>query len=366
LSGQQIVLGLLCPGGLYLLMFVLNLVLPARRIPGYLLDETTGAPVMYRLNGLLVLVLVLGSFLVGACMGWVTLDWLYLRRWSMLAGACIVGLAYTAALVLPAEPTGRGWLADLFLGRQANRTYFGRVDAKMYLYLAGAVLLALNALSFAWYHHLAFGAAANPGVYVQAALLLFFVLDYLIFERVHLYTYDIFAERLGFKLAWGCLVFYPFFYAVGLWGTVQLPAPAFFQGWGSLWLAGCTLVFLAGWVLARGANLQKYWFKRFPDRTFLGVFPPVAVTDGQSQLLVSGFWGLSRHVNYLGEVLMALGIAASLGHLDVPWPWLYPLYYVLLLVTRERDDDRRCAEKYGALWQEYRAAVPYRIIPGVY
>ncbi len=47
-------------------------------------------------------------------------------------------------------------------------------------------------------------------------------------------------------------------------------------------------------------------------------------------------------------------------------PWLYPLYYVALLLPRERDDDRRCAEKYGPLWEQYRASVPWRIVPRIY
>jgi len=38
----------------------------------------------------------------------------------------------------------------------------------------------------------------------------------------------------------------------------------------------------------------------------------------------------------------------------------------VLLLPRERDDDARCAAKYGALWQQYVQRVPYRIIPGVY
>ena len=63
---------------------------------------------------------------------------------------------------------------------------------------------------------------------------------------------------------------------------------------------------------------------------------------------------------------MALGLAMALGHLNSPWPWLYPLYYVLLLFPRERDDDRRCAEKYGVLWDRYKEKVRYRIIPGIY
>ena len=83
-------------------------------------------------------------------------------------------------------------------------------------------------------------------------------------------------------------------------------------------------------------------------------------------MLVSGFWGLSRHINYLGELLMASALTLSLGHPDVLWPWLYPLYYVALLVPRQLDDDRRCAEKYGPLWKVYRERVRWRIVPFIY
>jgi delta14-sterol reductase len=71
-------------------------------------------------------------------------------------------------------------------------------------------------------------------------------------------------------------------------------------------------------------------------------------------------------VNYLGEILMATGLTLALGDPGDPIPWLYPLYYVALLVPRQIDDDRRCAAKYGALWDEYRTRVPYRIVPGLY
>ncbi len=73
-----------------------------------------------------------------------------------------------------------------------------------------------------------------------------------------------------------------------------------------------------------------------------------------------------RHVNYRGEIPMATGLALSLGRPELVGPWLYVLYYVLLLGFRERDDDRRYAAKYGALREEYRAAVPWRIVPRVY
>jgi delta14-sterol reductase len=126
------------------------------------------------------------------------------------------------------------------------------------------------------------------------------------------------------------------------------------------------LVFVCGWSLARGANMQKFVFKTDPSRVFLGVLRPEVVSDGTHSLLCSGFWAVSRHVNYLGEILMASGLALALGYPGSPWPWLYPLYYVALLVPRERDDDRRCASKYGELWSAYRQRVRWRIVPGVY
>ena len=355
--------GFATPWVIYALIFLLHRYLPAQIVTGYVEDEN-GRPLQYRINGLRVLLTSLAVYVVICSLGWLPWDWLYQNRWPSLCGAISIGLIYTLALVLPEPPVRTSWWVDVFLGRKINKIYPGHVDAKMLLYLIGAVMLALNVVSFATHHYLNLGIAFNPGVIVGAGLLLFFVVDYLVFERVHLYTYDLFAERLGFKLAWGCTAFYPFFYTIALWSTVHLPVSG--MGAEPAWWIMCTLVFLAGWMIARGANMQKYSFKRFPDRAFLGRLQPQTLNLGNQQLLVSGFWGLSRHINYLGEVLMATGIAMASGHLDIIWVWLYPLYYIALLFPRERDDDARCQDKYGALWDRYKERVPRRIIPWIY
>jgi delta14-sterol reductase len=282
----------------------------------------------------------------------------------MLGAAFATGVVFTAAIVLPAPAvTGRSLPSDLFLGRLENPRWLGgRVDAKMLLYLIGATLLELLLVSFAAHHVLAHRADPSPGVLLYGALFTFFLVEYLFFERVHLYTYDLVAERVGFKLGWGCLVFYPFFYGVGLWFAADRPNPHSSAGW----LGASAACFFAGWTLARGANLQKYRFKTQPRRTTFGPLSQRAISDGERRVLVGGFWGISRHVNYLGELLMATGLTLSLGYPGAFVPWLYPLYYVVLLVPRQLDDDRRCADKYGALWVQYRRAVPYRIVPWIY
>jgi hypothetical protein len=345
------------------LVLALHVVLPARRVPGYVVDPATGAPAVYRLNGIVVLGVTLALWALACSQGLMPWDLFYRERWSMAAGAGAIGLVFTLAIVLPARPVRPSLLADLFFGRLENPRWLkGRVDAKMYLYLAGAVLLELNVLSFAAHHLAAHADDPSPGVILYAALFTIFVVDYLSFERVHLYTYDLFAERVGFKLGWGCLSFYPCFYAVGLWSVAEEPNPH--TPLAALVASGG--VFVAGWVLSRGANLQKFLFKTRPDAKLFGIIAPEAVSDGQRKLLCSGFWRVSRHVNYLGEILMATGLTCALGHPAQIVPWLYPLYYVALLVPRERDDDRRCAAKYGPLWDEYCRKVPYRIVPWLY
>jgi delta14-sterol reductase len=354
--------GFLTPFALYALILGLHLVLPAQDVAGYVRDPNTGLPLRYRLNGLLVLGTTVGAWALACSRGLMAWDWLWVHRWGSLSGACALGLMFTLAIVMTAPSTGRSLAVDLFLGRRENpQGLGGRIDAKMFLYLVGATMLELNLLSFAAHHLHTFAADPSPGVLLHVALFTWFVCDYMFFERVHLYTYDLFAERVGFKLGWGCLTFYPFFYAVGLWTTADRPNP----GSGTAWLVASAVVFFAGWCLARGANMQKFFFKLDPRATFLGIEPQV-LSRGPHRLLCSGFWGLSRHINYLGEIGMATGLALSLGYPLTVGPWLYPLYYLVLLIPRERDDHRRCALKYGSLWDEYCERVRFRIVPGLY
>jgi delta14-sterol reductase len=287
---------------------------------------------------------------------------MYTIRWYALAGAVIIGLLFSVIVLLPYPAVQKSIFADFYFGRALNiQLWNGRIDLKMWLYLTGACMLSLNVLSFTAHHLLLYGTNFSPGIILSAALLIFFLIDYLTFEEIHLYTYDLFAERVGFKLGWGCLAFYPWFYVVPLWSTVSLSVKN--TPW--VFLIICALVFVTGWVLSRGANLQKYYFKKDPKRRFLWM-EPETISDGNTILLVNGFWGISRHINYFGEIIMAIGIVLATGHFALFWPWLYPLYYVALLFPRQADDNKRCEKKYGPLWDEYVKKVPCKIIPFLY
>jgi len=355
------ILGFFSPWIIYTAITILHYLLPTRWRKGYVRNSVTGALLNYRLNGWIVLVVAIVIWFLLGYLSWAPYDWLYIMRWYSLAGAFVLGLLFSLFIVLPYPSTGKSFLADLYFGRLENpQTKDKKIDAKVWLYMIGAVMLELNVLSFIAHHYITFGEF-SPGILLCGIMLTFFVCDYLTFEKVHLYTYDFFAERVGIKLGWGCLAFYPYFYSIVLWPTVDLLGrniPA--------WQLICfALIFLSGWILSRGANLQKYYFKTHPEKSFLGIAPKT-ISDGNHTLLVNGFWGVSRHVNYLGEILMAIGIALSVGYPGILWVWLYPLYYVGLLLARQIDDDKRCSSKYGDLWNVYTGKVKYRIVPYLY
>lgn len=324
-------------------------------------NEVTGEPMKYRINGRYVLWASITLWALLGYFGIVPYVWLYENRWWGLAGAVIIGLAYSLYVVLKYPSTGKQFFADLWFGRaQDPQLGDGFIDAKLWFYLIGAVMLQLNVLSFAAYH-VRNVDDINYGFLLACAMLTWFCFDYLIFEKIHLWTYDFIAERVGFKLGFGCLAFYPYFYAVALWFTADLPDPGH-----PAWLTTLFgMLFLSGWVLTRGANMQKYRFKTAPRKKFLWI-EPEALNDGDHSLLANGFWGVSRHINYLGEIIQAIAIALATGYFGVWAVWLYPAYYVALLFTRQADDDRLCRAKYGQLWDEYTAKVKYRIIPRMY
>ena len=367
LSRTEAIAGFLMPLAIFAVFFLVQIILPARRVTGYVVNQETGEPRNYRLNGILVftIAVVVWAFeLTG-----MPRDWFYRSAIYAVAGGTVLCLIFSVLAVF-SQPKGEigNPLLALWEGRALELPFFNeRFDVKMYLYLVGGTMLVLNAMSGAAYHYELFGENSNPGVFLYAAFLTYYVLDYFVFERVQLYTYDLIHERLGMKLIWGGLVIYGWLYIFPLWGMAVHPDPGFSPTWTYVWLIGAGALFLVGWGISRGANMQKYTFKRWPDRKFLGLIEPEYIEAGDRKILCSGLWGFARHFNYLGEGFLSFSIGLVFGYFTNPWAWTYFVFIVSLFTWRQRLDDKLCAEKYGAeKWAEYQARVKYRILPGVY
>lgn len=288
----------------YAATYVAASLVPVAATPGYVIDPATGKPQLYRLNGLRCLVLLVAAAAAAVAAGGVPGGLLYELYWPCTRAACAYGLALSAAMYVrgtrllatrggidrrarcptadapaggprrdTADFDARSAAAHFYCGlSEFNPAGPGGVDLKMWLYLAGAVQLQLNVLSAVYAAVAATSGGAGfsvaslralpPPLLAYAGCLTFFVVEYLYHEDVHTYTYDIFRERVGFKLVWGCLCFYPQFYCVGVFfvtgaaaATPVSPAAAW----------GCVALFFGGWVLTRGASewwLRTCWGRR--------------------------------------------------------------------------------------------------------
>jgi delta14-sterol reductase len=367
LSQREAIAGFFTPLVIFAVFFLAQLILPGKRVPGYVINSQTGKPRNYRLNGIVVfaVALIVWAFeLTG-----MPREWFYRSSIYAVVGGTVF-TAIFAVIAVFSQPQGKikNPLLALWDGRAQEMSFFNeRFDIKMYFYVVGGTMLALNALSGAAYNYEIFGENYNPGVFLYAAFYTYYILDYFIFERVQLYTYDLIHEGIGFKMFWGGLVIYGWLFILPLWGMAAYPSPGFSSGWTYVWLIGTTVLFLFGWGISRGANMQKYTFKRWPDRKFLGIIEPEYIQAGDRKILCSGFWGAARHFNYLGEGFLGLSIALAFGYFTNLWAWTYFIFVVTFFTFRQRFDDAYCAEKYGAeKWAEYQARVKYRIFPGIY
>ena len=367
LSGAEALWGFFTPLIIFAVFFVAQIVLPARRVPGYVINPETGEPRNYRLNGLLVFAIAIAVWATEVT--GMPRDWFYRSAVYAVAGGTVFA-ALIALVAMLSQPPGeiKNPFHAFWTGRSLEHSLFNeRFDLKMYLYVVGGTMLTLNALSGAAWHVQQFGDNVNPGVFLYAGFFGLYIMDYFIFERVQLYTYDLIHEKLGFKLIWGGLVIYGWLYILPLWGMAAYPHPGFSEPWTYVWLIGLGLMLFFGWTITRGGNWQKYTFKRWPDRKFLGIIEPQYIQAGDRKILCSGFWGAARHFNYMGEGIICLGIALSFGHFTNLWAWTYLIFIVSLFTWRQRDDEEHCVEKYGEeKWAEYKARVKYRICPWVY
>ncbi|BAT09452.1 delta(14)-sterol reductase [Oryza sativa Japonica Group] len=337
-------------------------VLPGKLVPGAVLPDSSR--LHYRCNGLLSLLLLLVLSALGVYMGWMSPTVIADRGIELLSTTFIFSVIVTFLLYysglrshhksssLKPHITGN-FIQDWWLGVQLNPHFMG-VDLKFFFVRAGMMAWLFINLSLFAKSYLA--GSANLSVILYQFFCAWYIVDYFVHEEFMTSTWDIIAERLGFMLVFGDLVFIPFTFTIQGWwllrNKVELSLLAA--------VVNC-FIFVIGYLVFRGANKQKHIFKKNPKALIWGK-PPKLVGG---KLLVSGYWGIARHCNYLGDILLALSFSLPCGTSSVI-PYFYPTYLFILLIWRERRDEARCSEKYKEIWVEYCKLVPWRIFPYVY
>ncbi len=209
----------------------------------------------------------------------------------------------------------------------------------------------------------------SDSMIVAVALQLIYIGKFFFWETGYLRSLDIMHDRAGFMICWGCLVWVPCIYTSPTLYLVHHP--------NQLGTVLATAIFIVG----VGSILINYLADRQRQQVrakngaclVWGSKPALIQATYQTQsgetkntiLLTSGWWGLSRHFHYIPELMAAFfwTLPAFFSHF---LPYFYLVFLTILLIDRSFRHDKRCAEKYGKYWEQYRKEVPYQIIPYIF
>lgn len=364
--------------GWMLLQVFLYLTLPGRIRRGT--ATPAGNVLAYKCNGIsawvvshiLFVILVKMDFIKATI---ISDNWVALMVIANVFGFGLTMFSYVKAHYFPTHPEDRCFSGstfyDFYMGIEHNPR-IGPFDFKLFFNgRPGIVAWTLINLSFAAKQYNDFGYVTNSMILVNI-LQGMYVIDFFLNESWYLRTIDIAHDHFGFYLAWGDTVWLPFMYT--LQSVYLARNPVSLPWWG---FAGTLLLGLTGYWIFRSVNHQKDYFRVAmkttgkctiwgkPARYVLASYATTDAEQKQSYLLASGWWGLSRHFNYVGDLLNALSycLACGFGHV---LPYFYFFFMLVLLIHRSFRDDVRCKQKYGASWDKYCRMVPYRIVPYVF
>lgn len=356
---------------------LLDRTLPGETALGVALKDGSRLP--YTMSGHLqfwmtLLLLGLGSVelsredLTVSKIGPMALDTIYDNYLGLITASVLFSFALSTYLYLTSLPKQKHLLADggqsgnvvydYFIGRELNPRV-GSLDLKVFCELRpGLIGWAVLNLGCALKQYKTLGHLTAPMVLINVFQGIY-VWDALYYERAILTTMDITTDGFGFMLAFGDLSWVPFTYNLQARYLVDHD-PKLSVGA----LAAILLLQIVGYAIFRGANSQKDQFRRDPTDPKVAHLATLDTKRGR-KLLVSGWWGIARKVNYTGDWLMGLSWSLLCGF-DTLIPYFYPIYFGILLVHRAIRDDHMCSAKYGEDWAAYKAKVPYVFIPGVF
>jgi 7-dehydrocholesterol reductase len=190
-----------------------------------------------------------------------------------------------------------------------------------------------------------------------------YIAKFFFWETGYFNTLDITLDRAGYYICWGCIVFVPAFYTFASYYLANNPSKIPLSV-GAIFLAlGIAFIWLNYDV-----DAQKEAFKKDNAAMIWGkkaeyITDTDAGGKGRRKLLTSGWWGVSRHINYVFEIGLSAcwcGVALKLP------PLAYLAYIIILLVHRTFRDEEKCVKKYGKLWSDYSKKVRYYMIPSIF
>jgi len=300
------------------------------------------------------------SFNLGYCYH----NFLQLATGSILVAGLLSVYLYAASFgqgkMLAAGGNSDYHVYNFFIGRELNPRFSGsNFDLKEFCELKpgliGWVVINLG-MAYAQYE---LKGEVSYSMYAVNIFQGLYVWDALYNEKAVLTTMDITTDGFGFMLAFGDLCWVPFTYTLQARYLVENDpnlSPAV--------IGAICVLNMVGYATFRGANGEKDAFRRDPTAPGCRHLKTLDTKRG-TKLIISGWWGLARKINYTGDWCMGLAWCLTTGT-GTTLTYFYAIYFAILLVHRASRDDAFCYGKYGADWAVYKTHVPAVFIPYIF
>ncbi len=256
---------------------------------------------------------------------------------------------------------------DFFWGTELYPRLFG-IDVKVFTNCRfGMTVWALLVCIFALKSYELHGFVDS--MWVSWALQMLYITKFFWWEAGYMRTIDIMVDRAGYYICWGCLVYVPGIYtSVSLYLVTQpvVLGPALSLIIFTLGLSGIAVNYIADKQkqTVRNTNGECLIWGKKPE-VIRAKYQLEGGETRESLLLVSGWWGVSRHFHYIPELFLTFCWSVPALFTNV-MAYTYFFWLVILLTHRTFRDDTKCSKKYKGYWNQYCERVPYKIIPYIF
>ena len=292
---------------------------------------------------------------------------------AILSGIAVSIIAYVSAIYRGKQHRMTGHLIyDFFMGAELNPRMFEWLDFKMFF----EVRLPWFILFF-----VTMGACTRQ--YEQYGFvsgeLAFLLMAHFLYanacskgEEYIPITWDMYYEKWGFMLIFWNMAGVPLSYCHA---TIYLAShdPSVYA-WSRPFLAFLYISYLfTYWVWdtcasqknnfrasQRGTAIERTAFPQLPWRKVEN--PKTIPVPGGDPLFCDGWYAYARKVHYTADMYFALCWALITGF-DSPFPWFYPVFFLVMILHRANRDIAKCRERYGQAWADFERRTPYLFIP---
>jgi len=260
------------------------------------------------------------------------------------------------------------FIMDFFWGVELHPHFMG-FNLKQYCNCRlGMMSWSVLILAFTYKQYELYGFVSNS-MLVSTLIQVVYIIKFFWWESGYFASLDIMHDRFGFYIYWGVTVWVPSVYTLVSFYLTKHPIQ-------HTALSATFLLFLGLFAIwanydadaqrqrVRESNGQCTVWRQQPRLLKAKYF----TSDGNQRenlLLMSGWWGVSRHIHYVAEITLSLAWTLP-ATFDNALPYFYVCFLTILLVHRSLRDEERCSLKYGEYWEQYKKNVPYKIIPGIF